>query len=103
MVAKKQRPGVFQVIAKGEAKGALNLEGYDGKEEKRKSSKRKTKTAKLSFEKLGLDRLDLSDHIKARIGKEGDKDFKFKMMKQIFETDLKKHIPFFNAFESDKG
>lgn len=40
---------------------------------------------------MGLDRLDLSDHIKARIGKEGDKDFKFKMMKQIFETDLKKH------------
>jgi len=27
MIAKKQRPGVFQVIAKGEAKGALNLEG----------------------------------------------------------------------------
>lgn len=40
---------------------------------------------------LGLDRLDLSDHIKARIGKEGDKDFKFRMMKQIFETNLKKH------------
>jgi hypothetical protein len=40
---------------------------------------------------LGLDRLDLSDHMKARIGKEGDKDFKFRMMKQIFETDLKKH------------
>ncbi|KAG6775176.1 hypothetical protein POTOM_018607 [Populus tomentosa] len=35
--------------------------------------------------------LDLSDHIKARIGKEGDKDFKFRMMTQILETDLKKH------------
>ncbi|KAL9393281.1 hypothetical protein Peur_012566 [Populus x canadensis] len=32
---------------------------------------------------------DLSDHIKARIGKEEDKDFKFKMMRQIFETDLR--------------
>jgi hypothetical protein len=29
--------------------------------------------------------------MKTRIGKEGDKDFKFRMMKQIFETDLKKH------------
>ncbi|KAF9681685.1 hypothetical protein SADUNF_Sadunf05G0028400 [Salix dunnii] len=34
---------------------------------------------------------NLSDYIRARVGKEGDSDFKFRIMKQIFETDLKKH------------
>ncbi|KAJ6371880.1 hypothetical protein OIU77_002240 [Salix suchowensis] len=64
------------------------LEDIDEEERARSSTSKRRKSTESRALNLGF---DFSDEIKALIGEDGDKDFKLRIRKKLFQTDMNPH------------